>query len=289
MLRTTYACSLCFKCTFNRNCFVISTALAGCIEIENQTPDANNLSLATDEDTPKAITLAGNDSDGSISTYTVSTNPVHGALSGTAPNLTYTPAANYFGSDSFTFTVTDNEGATSAAVAVSITVNSVNDGPTATGQTTSTNEDTPKAITLAGSDSDGSISTYTVSTNPVHGALSGTAPNLTYTPAANYFGSDSFTFTVTDNEGATSAAVAVSITVNSVNDGPTATGQTMSTNEDTPKAITLAGNDSDGSISTYTVSTNPVHGALSGTGPNLTYTPASQLFWRRQLHLYRDR
>ncbi|QKQ26812.1 Ig-like domain-containing protein [Candidatus Reidiella endopervernicosa] len=107
-------------------------------------------------------------------------------------------------------------------MAVSITVNSVNDRPTATGQTTSTNEDIPEAITLAGNDSDGSISTYTVSTNPAYGALSGTAPNLTYTPAANYFGSDSFAFTVTDNEGATSAAATVSITVNSVNDEPTA-------------------------------------------------------------------
>ena len=60
-------------------------------------------------------------------------------------------------------------------------------------------------------------------TRPAHGTLSGTAPNLTYTPAANYNGPDSFTFTVNDGT-VDSAAATVSITVTPVNDAPVAVG-----------------------------------------------------------------
>ena len=67
--------------------------------------DAQNVTTA--EDTAQPITLTGTDVDGSPLTYTIVTPPAHGTLSGTAPNLTYTPAANYNGADSFTFKVND--------------------------------------------------------------------------------------------------------------------------------------------------------------------------------------
>ncbi len=143
--------------------------------------------------------------------------PPHGTLTGTAPNLTYTPAANYNGSDSFTFTVNDGT-VDSAAATVSITVGATNDDPVAVAQAVSTAEDTALAITLAGTDTDGDPLTFAVGT-PSNGTLSGTAPNLTYTPDANFNGSDSFTFTV--NDGTTSSAAAtVSISVTAVNDPP---------------------------------------------------------------------
>src|SRR5262249_22826832 len=69
------------------------------------------------------------------------------------------------------------------------------------------------SITLTGSDVDGDNLTYEVATNPAHGQLIGEAPNLTYTPDADYAGDDSFTFTVKDASGAVSAAATVSITV----------------------------------------------------------------------------
>ena len=68
---------------------------------------------------------------------------------------------------------------------------------------------------------------------------------MTYTPAANYNGPDSFTFTV--NDGTVDSNVAtVSITVSAVNDAPVADDQSVTTAEDTAKAITLAGTDVDG-------------------------------------------
>src|SRR5205085_6306893 len=141
----------------------------------------------TDEDTAVAITLTGSDLDGDALTFAAGA-PLHGTLSGTAPNLVYTPAPNYNGPDSFSFVANDGK-VNSAPATVAITVRAVNDAPVAAALSVSTDEDTPVSITLAGSDMDGDPLTF-VATAPQHGTLSGTAPNLVYTPTANYNGSD---------------------------------------------------------------------------------------------------
>lgn len=100
-----------------------------------------------------------------------------------------------------------------------ITVTSVNNAPVANSQSVTTTEDNPIAITLTGSDVDGDSLTFTVTSSPTNGVLSGTAPNVTYTPDADYNGSDSFTFKV--NDGSVDSGIAtVSITINPVNDPP---------------------------------------------------------------------
>lgn len=83
-------------------------------------PIANSQSVTTVKNTPVAITLTGSDPGGYSLTYTKA-NPSHGTLSGTAPNLTFTPTTNYVGADSFTFTV-NNGSIDSAAATISITV-----------------------------------------------------------------------------------------------------------------------------------------------------------------------
>ena len=236
----------------------------------NDAPVATAQSVSVNEDDSVAITLTGTDVEGANLTFT-KVNPSHGTLAGTAPNLTYTPAANYSGPDSFTFTVNDGV-LTSAPATVSITVNPVNDTPVAIAQSVSVNEDDSVAITLTGTDVEGANLTFT-KVNPSHGTLAGTAPNLTYTPAANYNGPDSFTFTVNDGV-LTSAPATVSITVAPVNDAPVANPQDVTTDEDTAVPVILTGNDVDGQSLTFTVGF-PGHGALSGTAPNLTYTPAA--------------
>jgi len=90
----------------------------------NQVPVANDQAVTTAQDTSKAITLTGSDADGDALTYSVVTGPAHGALSGTAPNLTYTPTSGYSGSDSFTFKVNDGKVDSNVAT-VTITVGSV--------------------------------------------------------------------------------------------------------------------------------------------------------------------
>jgi hypothetical protein len=133
-------------------------------------------------------------------------------------SFTYTPVANYNGPDSFNYTIADGKGGTASAT-VTITVTAVNDAPMAHAQSVSTSEDTANPITLTGSDVEGSSLTYNIVVAPAHGTLSGVAPNVTYTPAANYHGPDSFTFSVNDGL-INSAPATVSITVTPVNDAP---------------------------------------------------------------------
>ncbi len=148
--------------------------------------------------------------------------PSNGLLSGTAPNLTYTPTADFNGSDSFTFTA--NDGTVDSAVAtVSIAISAGNDDPVAVAQSLTTAEDAPLAITLAATDTDGDSLTYSAST-PGNGTLTGTAPNLTYTPAADFNGSDGFSFTVDD--GTSTGSALVSINVSAVNDAPIVAART---------------------------------------------------------------
>ena len=174
-------------------------------------PVAAGQSISTSEDTAANIVLTASDANGDSLAYAVVSNPSNGILTGTAPNLVYTPSANYNGSDSFTFKA--NDGIADSAVAtVSITVTAVNDTPAATAQSVSVSHNTATAITLAGSDVEGSALTYTVVTNPTNGSLTGTAPSLTYTPNSGHSGSDSFTFRVNDGT-ADSAAATVTLTV----------------------------------------------------------------------------
>ena len=239
----------------------------------NDTPVANAQSVTTAENTTVAITLTGTDIDGDSLTYSLATSPGHGTLTGTPPNVTYTPASNYNGSDSFTFKVNDGH-VDSTPATVSITISAGNHAPVANAQAVTTAEDTSTAITLTGSDVDSDPLTYSVFTSPNHGTLSGAAPNLTYTPAANYRGSDSFTFKVNDGK-VDSATATVSITITPVNDTPVANAQAVTTAEDSPRAITLSGNDIDGDSLTYGVVAAPAHGTVTGTAPNVTYTPAA--------------
>lgn len=87
----------------------------------NTAPQAAGQSFGTDENTALDITLSGSDADGDTLTYEVTVQPANGALSGTAPDLTYTPDADYIGSDSFRFTVNDGTEDSDEAT-VSITV-----------------------------------------------------------------------------------------------------------------------------------------------------------------------
>ena len=110
--------------------------------------------------------------------------------------------------------------------------------PVAQAQTLSTVEETPIGITLTASDEDNDPLTYAIVSQPAHGTLGGTPPDLAYTPAADYFGADSFTFKA--NDGSLDSAIStIAINVVNVNDGPQAVGQQISTAEDTPVAMTL--------------------------------------------------
>ena len=241
----------------------------------NDSPTAIPQNVVTSEDTSKIIQLTGSDVENSSLIFQILTQPGKGVLSGTIPNLTYSPLPNISGTDSFTFRVSDGAANSSVAI-VSISIIAVNDPPVANSLIFSTDEDNPKAITLAGSDEENSPLSFTVLNPPGNGTLSGTAPNLVFVPRPNLNGSDSFTFAVNDGTS-DSAPATVGITINSINDAPAAVGQSVVTDQNAPKTISLSGSDTENSSLTFSVLTEPGKGTLSGNAPNLTYTPGANL------------
>jgi hypothetical protein len=230
--------------------------------------------VAVTEDVAKAITLVATDADGGDTlTYTVTTAPLHGVLSGVAPNVTYTPVANYKGADSFAFKA--NDGSFDSVIAtVGLVVGSANDAPVAQSQSVVTKKNTAKAVVLVATDVDLNVLTYAIVTPPVNGVLTGTGSKRTYTPGLNYTGADSFTFKASD--GTTDSNVAtVSITVASVNDPPVANPQSVVINEDVAAKITLTVVDPYLDAKVFQIVTPPAHGTLTtGTTASRSYKPA---------------
>jgi len=177
-----------------------------------------------------AVTAGPNESTQSVTfVVTNNTNPSlfsAGPSVSPAGTLTYTPAPNANGSATITIVLKDNGGTanggqdTSPAQTFVINVTAVNDAPTASNQTVTTDEDTPRAITLSGSDVEGDALTFVIVSGPSNGALSGTGASRTYTPAADFNGPDSFTYKVVDAHGAESAVATVTVNVTAVNDAP---------------------------------------------------------------------
>ncbi|WP_307761673.1 retention module-containing protein [uncultured Pseudomonas sp.] len=175
--------------------------------------------LVTNEDTALTIaanTLLGNDSD--IDGDSLSILSVQGAVNGTVKlengNVVFTPAKDVNGTGSFTYTVSDGHGGTSTA-SVTVGINAVNDAPVAKPDSASTQEDKPVTLNVLANDSDVdgdalSVTSASASNGSVTINADGT---LTYTPKANFSGSDSITYTISDGHGGTaSSTVALSVT-----------------------------------------------------------------------------
>lgn len=239
------------------------------ISVQDTAPIASDRTAVTLHGHPVAILLVGSDPDHQPVTFTVQSQPAHGTLSGTAPGLTYTPEATFAGTDTFSYQVSD--GVLDSNVAT-VTIRVTDAAPVATGATYAAAVGTSISMHLSATDADGDTLTYALSSLPAHGTLTGTLPNLTYAPVPGYAGSDGFTFTASDGVLPSNAA-RVSLTLTP--SPPTTHDQALSTPEDTPVVITLAGSDPDGRPLTYAVTRQPAHGALSGTAPTLTYTPAA--------------
>ncbi|MGA1864138.1 MAG: Ig-like domain-containing protein, partial [bacterium] len=241
----------------------------------NSVPIAYNQSITTSEDTPKAIILTASDPDLDPLTYTIMTQPSHGTLSGPAPNLTYSPTANYYGSDSFTFKVNDGHGDSNIAT-LSITITSVNDPPVANAQIFATQEDVAINKTLSASDIDGDGLIYSIVANGTKGIAvitNASTGAFKYTPNKDINGTDTFSFKVNDGKTYSTTAT-VTVNISPVNDAPVADSQSLDTYENTALlAISLTGSDVEGNILIYTIVTQPSNGTLSGTAPKLTYTP----------------
>jgi hypothetical protein len=180
----------------------------------NRAPAAVNDTVQAIEETSVNIVLNGTDPDGDALTYALITPPLNGVVEGSAPHLVYSGNTNFYGTDSLTFTVTDAAGATSTGT-VAINVTNVNDAPVAMSQSLATPQNTPVTVALTALDADGDALGWSIG-QPQHGSVSGSGPNLIYTPAPGYAGSDAFTYAVTDGAVATSATVTITVAAVSV-------------------------------------------------------------------------
>ena len=239
----------------------------------NDAPVAQDITATTAEDTAVNITLLGTDVDGDPLTYEIVENPTNGTVTITNNVATYTPNANFNGTDTFTYKAKDATLYSNTAT-VTITVTAVNDAPVAQDIAVTTTEDTAIDITLIGTDIDGDSLTYTIVGTPTNGTVTLVGNVATFTPTANFNGTGSFTYKVNDGELDSNVAT-VTITVTAVNDAPVAQDIEVTTLEDTAVDITLIGTDVDGDSLTYTIVGTPTNGTVTLVGNVATYTPTA--------------
>jgi len=265
--------------------------------------NVNDAPVAVD-DTPPAINegssitaydLLANDSDPENDAITIQTVPVANVSNGsltinTDGTFDYTPNADFFGTDNFTYRICDNGSPSLCATAtVTITVNDINDAPIATA-------DAPPAIdedasitnyNLLANDSDPEGNTITINTTPVSNVSNGsltinTNGTFTYSPNANFNGTDNFTYQICDNGSPSLCATgSVTITVTPINDNPTIVGESITINEDaTISAFNLLANDSDLDGDNIIINTTAVSGVSNGSltilaNGTFNYTPTA--------------
>ncbi|KTF15491.1 Ig-like domain-containing protein, partial [Pseudoalteromonas sp. H105] len=230
----------------------------------NDRPVVVDDAVTTDEDTATSIAILTNDSDvedqgfnganvlledkgdgvGEYSFASVSVNA--------DGSLAITPKTNINGVYSFTYTVTDSEGLASEAATVTLTINAINDAPVALDNTAQLQEEGQFEVNVLGNDSDVDegdsldVSSVTVVSDATNGQTSVTNTGaIIYTANANFFGNDSFTYTVKDSQGAVSNVATVTMTVTSVNDKPVASAQAQTLDEDGSILLTLVATDVD--------------------------------------------
>ena len=236
----------------------------------NDAPISNADATSTPEDTAVVMDLVSNDNDpegDAIRVATINGAPV--AIGDTVAvsdgsvtlvssgSVEFTPAANFAGNANFTYTVVDTAGASSAPANANVNVTAVNDAPQAVNDLFSTNEDQPVTIDPRLNDFDPEFDALSIITIEGATAVIGSpvaVPNgsvvlqpdgrLEFTPAANFNGSTSFAYTVSDGSAA-SAAANITIDVNPVNDAPTANDDAVSAIEDTAVLINVLTNDTD--------------------------------------------
>ena len=167
---------------------------------------ARSATVSFNTATPIDLTTAVS---GQFSTIAVSTPPAKGSTSISGNIITYTPNTGYFGADSFAYAAT-GLGGTSPPATVSITVSTL--APSAGAATLTAQLNTPTMLDLIAFIQGSAISGVVISRAPVHGTATVNGTQITYTPANNYFGADTFTYSAFGNAG-TSAPATVSVNV----------------------------------------------------------------------------
>ncbi len=243
------------------------------VAMENQKPVAHGQQLSTPEDVAISMVLSADDVEADDLTYMLRKNPQHGTLKGADREWVYTPYADFFGADTFTFYVNDTHHESDPAMVI-IVVASVNDTPVIATMGIPTPLNTAASFVLSVNDPDDSLFLFELARTPLHGTLDSLAiPELVFTPESGFKGSDSLMYRATDESGCTGPAALIVIDIGSDNQRPVALPLNFSVLEDTEIELRLAGTDPEGAAVTSTVTKLPAHGTLSSTGQTRSYLP----------------
>lgn len=236
----------------------------------NDAPTVSSSAFSFNEDTSLKGVLLGSDIERDALSFMVVNPPSLGSVSLSGSAFTFTPTSNLNGNDSFTFVANDGKANSSLGV-ISLTVKAVNDSPTTADQAISVDEDSSVDIALAANDVDGDTLTATIGRAPIYGTVSVSGKTATYTSLANFSGTDTFTYRVSDGV-ANSNTSTVTLTINSVNDAPVVTGTALSIQSGGTAIGTLSGTDTENSALTFSIVTPPAHGvATMTTADTFTY------------------
>ena len=266
----------------------------------NQPPVALNDAATTAEGVAVVVEVLANDHDpdGNLdpTSVTIVAPPSHGLLQvdGQSGAVTYTPEADFFGTDRFVYRVADTLGAAARAVAT-ITVQPVSDPPLAHDDLAQTDQDLAVVVDVLANDTDadGDLDPTSVSivAAPQHGwaEIDPFTGQITYTPATGFIGIDTLLYRVFDATEK-SATATVRIDVLPTSDPPQAVADAAETLEDTPVSIDVAANDTDADGDLDPSSVQILVGPLQGTAEvdsatgRIQYTPAAdfagdELLW----------
>ena len=187
---------------------------------EPSAPVVEDILLTTNEDVPSVINLEGTDPANLPLTFTIASQPTNGTFSLSGNAGTYTPNNNFNGSDTFTY-FASNGSKSSNQGSVQITINPVNDDPESIDVSVSTNEDNSIDITLQANEYDGDTIVFQIDEQVSNGTLSLSGNIATYVPSSNWYGVDTFKFSVYDSSGRYIIKSGNgTIVVNAINDPP---------------------------------------------------------------------
>ncbi|TDL30254.1 tandem-95 repeat protein, partial [Jeotgalibacillus sp. S-D1] len=247
----------------------------------NDLPVSKNTAIKAVEDTVATGKLsAATDVDGDKLTYTLADKAANGSVVVNADgSYSYTPNKDFFGTDSFTYTISDGKGGVITQKA-SVTVQGVNDAPVSTNTAIKAVEDTVATGKLSpATDVDGDKLTYALADKAANGSVTISADGgYKYTPNANFNGSDSFTYTITD--GTETITQTATITVAAVNDLPVSKDTAIKAVEDTVATGKLsAATDADGDKLTYALADKAANGSVVvNADGSYSYTPNKDFF-----------
>jgi len=242
----------------------------------NDPPVVLDDTITVAEDGSATFDPLANDADADNDTLTVTAlgTPAHGTVAVVKGGVSYTPVADYNGADTFSYTVEDGNGGTATGT-VTVSVTQVNDPPAAADDSATVDEDGSVLVDVLLNDTDVDGDTLTIAgVGPAaHGVVAREAGGLRYTPAADYNGVDTFSYTVEDGNGGTATAT-VHLTVAPVNDAPAPQDDSAEVESGLPLTLDVLANDIDVDGDTLTILSvaAPANGTVALDGGRVVYT-----------------